>query len=86
MCDCLNVSGDSKICYGHDKFVRSVGRGKLTVKRLALIRLILLATLACGGHTACGQKNITFQDVQKLPSPAADYRIAYGDDPSQFGE
>jgi len=56
------------------------------VTRLALIRLILLAAVACGGQTACAQQNITFQDIQKLPAPAADYRIAYGDNPSQFGE
>lgn len=31
-------------------------------------------------------QTVSFSDIQKLPKPPADHRIAYGDDPSQFGE
>lgn len=31
-------------------------------------------------------QNVSFADIQKLPKPPADHRIAYGDDPLQFGE
>lgn len=33
----------------------------------------------------CAQP-VSFSDIQKLPKPPADHRIAYGDDPLQFGE
>lgn len=44
-----------------------------------------MAAYVCGAHAACAQ-NVTFRDIEKLPAPAADYRIAYGGDASQFGE
>lgn len=31
-------------------------------------------------------QNLTFEDIQKLPTPPADHRIAYGTDPLQFGD
>ena len=31
-------------------------------------------------------QNASFADIQKLPKPPADHRLAYGDDPLQFGE
>ena len=31
-------------------------------------------------------QSVSFADIQKLPKPPADHRIAYGDDPLQFGE
>jgi acetyl esterase/lipase len=57
----------------------------MKVKERVLLWLILLAACIGGASPACAQ-NLTFQDIQKLPAPAADYRVAYGDDPSQFGE
>jgi acetyl esterase/lipase len=35
---------------------------------------------------AIGAQNVSFADIQKLPKPPADHRIAYGSDPLQFGE
>ena len=32
------------------------------------------------------ERNLTFEDITKLPAPPASFRIAYGSDPSQFGE
>ncbi|MBL8203607.1 MAG: alpha/beta fold hydrolase [Blastocatellia bacterium] len=31
-------------------------------------------------------QNVSFADIQKLPKPPADHRLAYGSDPLQFGE
>lgn len=31
-------------------------------------------------------QNLTFEDIKKLPSPDGALRVAYGNDPSQFGE
>ena len=31
-------------------------------------------------------QTISFSDIEKLPQPQADYRIAYGNDPLQFGD
>lgn len=31
-------------------------------------------------------QNVSFADIQKLPKPPADHRLAYGADPLQFGE
>ncbi len=31
-------------------------------------------------------QNLTFEDIQTLPTPPADHRIAYGTDPLQFGD
>ena len=60
--------------------------GKLDLKSYAFLRVMLLAAFACGAQTACAQKNVTFRDIEKLPAPEADYRIAYGSDAAQFGE
>jgi acetyl esterase/lipase len=59
------------------------------VKSFVILRLILLLAFACHGQTACApqqKQRVTFQDIEKLPAPAADSRIAYGDEASQFGE
>ncbi len=38
-------------------------------------------------HSQIGDRqNLTFEDITKLSAPPASYRIAYGDDPSQYGE
>jgi acetyl esterase/lipase len=46
---------------------------------------LLTVTLLFGSLSVPAQ-NVSFADIQKLPKPPADHRIAYGDDPLQFGE
>ncbi|HZS07027.1 MAG TPA: alpha/beta hydrolase [Blastocatellia bacterium] len=46
-----------------------------------LVPVLFLISL----QPACAQ-NVSFRDVDKLPKPPADHRIAYGGDPSQFGD
>lgn len=48
--------------------------------------LIVCWVYACGGLHIAGAQNLTYQDIEKLPVPPADHRIAYGIDPEQFGE
>ena len=52
------------------------------------IRVALVAFSAlCIAAPAHGQyKPLTFDEVNALPAPAADFRVAYGPDSSQFGE
>ena len=45
----------------------------------------LLTAFTLAAQPGCAQ-NLTFEDINKLPRPAADHRIAYGTDPSQFGD
>ena len=53
--------------------------------RMASCSLLLAAALAlCSADVAA--KPITWSEVQALPLPAAGQRLAYGDDPEQFGE
>lgn len=33
-----------------------------------------------------GAQNLSFEEIEKLPAPAADHRIAYGGGPLQFGD
>lgn len=33
-----------------------------------------------------GAQNLSFEEIEKLPAPPADHRIAYGEDPFQFGD
>lgn len=47
-----------------------------------LLRLLFIALLPVVLHA----QNVSFADIQKLPKPPADHRIAYGSDPLQFGE
>jgi acetyl esterase/lipase len=66
-------------------------RAGMKAKRLtrsgALLLLVVgvVAALLFYAQTASAQ-NLTFADVEKLPVTPADHRIAYGEDPSQFGE
>lgn len=55
--------------------------------RASLLRVAcgLAAALAICAPPARAQ-NLTFEDIRKLPAPPADRRIAYGSDPSQFGD
>ena len=48
--------------------------------------LFTLSLLLVPGVRAGRSQELTFADVEKLPAPAADHRIAYGSDPLQFGE
>lgn len=66
---------------------RGGGRGKSSSLRAASL------ALACGPFVALlffaqpvGAQNLSFGEVEKLPAPPADHRIAYGDDPLQFGD
>ncbi len=52
-------------------------------KARVLVTLSLLLVIAV--RLGCAQE-LTFRDIEKLPVPAADYRVAYGSDPLQFGE
>ena len=45
----------------------------------------LLIAFPLAAQPGCAQ-NLTFEDIKKLPRPSADHRIAYGSDPSQFGD
>lgn len=53
------------------------------VKASVLITLSLLLVIAARPGRA---QELNFRDVEKLPVPAADHRVAYGSDPLQFGE
>lgn len=33
-----------------------------------------------------GAQNLSFEEIEQLPAPTADHRIAYGEDPLQFGD
>lgn len=50
-------------------------------KNLSAI-ILILATLTLSSSA----QTISFSDIEKLPKPPADQRIAYGSDPTQFGE
>lgn len=45
----------------------------------------IVATLLIPAQATRAQ-NLTFEDITKLTAPPADHRIAYGNDPSQFGD
>ncbi|HEY9404393.1 MAG TPA: hypothetical protein VIQ24_17175, partial [Pyrinomonadaceae bacterium] len=55
---------------------------------LKAFNLILVGcwVCACGGLHIGFAQNLTYQDIEKLPVPPADHRIAYGINPEQFGE
>jgi acetyl esterase/lipase len=53
---------------------------------IALRLLVTTLLLSCIFNLCVQAQNISFADIQKLPQPPADHRIAYGDDPLQFGE
>lgn len=46
--------------------------------------VVLFVSVAC--RSIAVAQNVSFADIQKLPKPPADHRIAYGSDPLQFGE
>lgn len=66
-------------------------RGTAAVNSCSLARFFLLPVYGLliafplAAQLACAQ-NLTFEDINKLPRPSADHRIAYGSDPSQFGD
>ncbi len=56
-----------------------------------ILRAFFLTPLVCGifafdGAQIARAQNMIYQDIERLPVPPADHRIAYGDDPLQFGE
>lgn len=53
------------------------------------ILLLLICSLVPASPLAAQSavpRNLSFEDVEKLPRPPADQRIPYGSDPSQFGD
>jgi len=50
------------------------------------VPFLLFAAAACGGPVEESTVVMTATDALALPQPAADHRIAYGDNPLQFGE
>lgn len=59
--------------------------GYTPFKLSLLLRCGSIAALLLLAQTASAQ-NLTYEDIQKLPASPADHRIAYGSDPSQFGD
>ncbi len=54
---------------------------------MASLLLASSLTVPLALHSQIAQeRNLTFEDITKLPAPPAGYRIAYGSDPSQFGD
>lgn len=51
----------------------------LVLRRGLIAALLFLAQ-------AINAQNLTYEDIEKLPASLADHRIAYGSDPSQFGD
>jgi acetyl esterase/lipase len=58
----------------------------LARKFLLLPFLALLSAAVLVGAQPAGVRNLTVQDILQLPVPPADQRIAYGNDPQQFGD
>lgn len=62
---------------------------RLRLSSSAKVVLILACCLAAGIALLAQSPrahNLAFGDIEKLPKPPADHRIAYGSDPSQFGD
>lgn len=55
----------------------------ITKSRATFVLSLFLSLTFCSFVRA---QNVSFADIQKLPKPPADHRIAYGSDPLQFGE
>ena len=55
------------------------------VEASLFLMLGIVGALPIPAQTTRAQ-NLTFEDIQKLPTPPADHRIAYGTDPLQFGD
>ncbi len=54
---------------------------------MRVVRFLLLSvTMACGASTDDNIAVMSAADALALPRPSADHRLAYGDDPLQFGE
>jgi len=51
-----------------------------------MVRLRAIPLLAMASAWFAAAQNLSVQDIQKLPRPAADHRVAYGSDPLQFGD
>jgi acetyl esterase/lipase len=51
----------------------------------SLLKFLTAACLLAFAAFANAQ-SVSFADIEKLPKPTADHRLAYGNDPQQFGE
>lgn len=58
---------------------------RMKVVLLLILGLVVAVPLG-GAQSGDEKKNLTVQDILKWPVAPADHRIAYGDDPLQFGE
>ncbi len=56
------------------------------ILKLLLVAVCHLSFIFLCPASATRAQNLTFQEIEKLPVPPADRRIAYGSDPLQFGE
>ncbi len=59
--------------------------GRIRAMAVLVCALTLAAVFLIPTQPAAAQ-NVSFDDIKKLPSPAGARRVAYGNDPSQFGE
>ncbi len=57
----------------------------IQIAKSACAFILLLFIGSVFSHPIQAQ-SVSFADIQKLPKPPADHRLAYGDDPLQFGE
>jgi acetyl esterase/lipase len=56
-----------------------------SAKVVVLVVCLLSAAIALLAQSP-RTRNIPYSDIERLPKPPADHRIAYGTDPSQFGD
>lgn len=54
--------------------------------RAFILMLVGFGVCAFGAPHTVSAQNLSYQDIEKLPVPPADHRVAYGSDPQQFGE
>jgi len=58
----------------------------MATPRIGLILLLFSGVIACGGPVGEERSVMSASEVGALPQPEPDHRLAYGDDPLQFGE
>lgn len=77
---------DMNVHSSHNNFPK--GKAIIFSSPVKIFLLLLCSLLAVPSVTAqpARAQNLSFEDIEKLPKPPADHRIAYGSDPSQFGD
>ena len=67
--------------------MRHGGRGNIDSPWAALLAFVCgpVAVLLFFAQPA-GAQNLSFEEIERLPAPAADRRITYGNEPLQFGD